>query len=348
VMGPAPEPPVDGVRRRPQIRRGQFRSGVHGAEVLYVDDLILTRDLTRQGLDPNEVAQLTAGGDLLRVRRGAYVRPDRQAPTAGPSRPDEHERLDQQHRQLIIGTIAQLHPRAVVSHGSAAVLHGLPVFPGAIDLAHISRDRSGGGVRRSFVHVHGSPLSDLDVTQIDGVAVTSLARTVADLARSLPLDQAVAVGDRALRMGLDPAELADVLDRATRWVGVRKARRVAAFIDPRSESVGESFSRVRCHEVGLPAPELQFDVFNDLDEFVARTDFAWPELRTVGEFDGMVKYQRLLRKDETVEDAVIREKLREDALRDLGWQVARWIWAELFHSRIIADRLNRAFARSRR
>ncbi len=183
---------------------------------------------------------------------------------------------------------------------------------------------------------------------IEGVAVTSMARTVADLARTLPLDQAVAVGDRALRMGLDPAELADVLDRAARWAGVRKARRVSAFLDPRSESVGESFSRVRCHELGLPAPEPQFDVINDLDQFVARTDFAWPELRTLGEFDGMLKYQRLRRKDETVEDAVIREKLREDALRDLGWQVVRWIWAELFRPRIIADRLDRAFARGRR
>ena len=317
------------------------------AEVPYVDDVILTRDLTRLGLDPNEVAQLTTGGDLVRVRRGAYIRPDQHEQSVEFSPPDEHERLAQRHRHLIIGTVAQLHPRAVVSHGSAAVLHGLPVFPGAIERAHISRDRSGGGVRRSFVHVHGCPLSEREVTVIDGVAVTSMARTVADLARTLPLDQAVAVGDRALRMGLDPAELADVLDRAGRWVGIRKARRVAAFLDARSESVGESFSRVRCHELGLPAPESQFDVFDDLDEFVARTDFAWPELRTLGEFDGMLKYQRLRQKDETVEDAVIREKFREDALRDLGWQVVRWIWAELFRPRVIRDRLERAFARGR-
>ena len=89
-------------------------------------------------------------------------------------------------------------------------------------------------------------------------------------------------------------------------------------------------------------------MFDDLDQFVARTDFAWPEFRTLGEFDGRVKYQRLRRKDETIEEAVIREKLREDALRDLGWQVVRWIWAELFRPQIIRDRLERAFARGRR
>ncbi len=183
---------------------------------------------------------------------------------------------------------------------------------------------------------------------MDDIVVTSLARTVSDLARTMPFDQSVAVGDRALVLGLDPIELADVVERVRRWPGAAQARRVIAFLDPRSESVGESFSRVRCHELGLPAPEPQFDVFDDLDRFVARTDFAWPEFRTLGEFDGRVKYRRLLRKDETIEEAVIREKLREDKLRDLGWQVVRWIWTELFRPQIIRDRLDRAFARGRR
>ena len=46
-------------------------------------------------------------------------------------------------------------------------------------------------------------------------------------------------------------------------------------------------------------------------------------------FDGRVKYSKLLRPGEGAEDAVYREKLREDALRDQGWQMARWGWDDL-------------------
>ena len=41
-----------------------------------------------------------------------------------------------------------------------------------------------------------------------------------------------------------------------------------------------------------------------------------------------------------------REKLREDALRDHGWQVARWTWDDLWRPNVIADRLGRAFTRA--
>lgn len=308
-------------------------------------DVILTRDLTRRGFNPDEVARLERSGDLVRVRRGAYAS---RASEEADMQQDDFGEVAVRHGQLISATLPQLHPRAVISHGSAAVLHGLPVFPGAVQRVHVTRDRHGGGVRRSIVQVHGSRLRDDDYMMLDDVPVTSLARTVGDLSRTLPLDQAVAVGDRALALGLDPVELASVLEMAARWAGAAQARRVADFIDPRSESVGESFSRVRCHEVGLTPTELQYDVFDDLGSLVGRIDFAWPEHRTLGEFDGMSKYLRLRQDGETIEEAVIREKLREDRLRDLGWQVVRWIWAELFQADVIADRLHRAFARGRR
>lgn len=313
-----------------------------------MDSVILTRELTRRGFVPNEVARMSAAGDLERVRRGAYVEPTRDGDDPDAEPPDEHAQLVARHRALILGTVAQLHPRAVVSHGSAAVLHGLPTFPNAIAHAHISRDRSGGGAKRSFVHVHGSPLPDGDVVVVDGVAATSLARTVADLARTLRFDQAVAVGDQALRIGLHQAELAETLEGAARWAGIRQARRVADFLDARSESVGESFSRVRMHELGLPVPEPQYNVFDHRGLLVGRCDFGWPDFRTLAEFDGKEKYLRLRLRDEAIEEAVIREKLREDALRDLGWQVVRWIWAELFQPQILRSRIERAFARGQR
>ena len=62
---------------------------------------------------------------------------------------------------------------------------------------------------------------------------------------------------------------------------------------------------------------------------VGRTDFAWEEQRVVGEFDGRIKYGRLLRPGQDPGDAVFEEKRREDAIRDEGWGVVRWVWSDL-------------------
>jgi hypothetical protein len=81
---------------------------------------------------------------------------------------------------------------------------------------------------------------------------------------------------------------------------------------------------------------------------VARADFGWELERTLGEFDGKVKYGRLRRPGEEPEDAVFREKVREDRIRDLGFEVVRWTWSDLKQPQVLADRLQRAFARGMR
>ena len=118
------------------------------------------------------------------------------------------------------------------------------------------------------------------------------------------------------------------------------------FIDGRSESVGESYSRVVLDELGLLPAELQYEVLDELGMFAGAADFAWLEHKTLGEFDGQIKYGTLLKPGQTASDVVVAEKLREDRLRDLGWQVVRWIWKELFTPWVIRERLERAFARS--
>jgi hypothetical protein len=92
---------------------------------------------------------------------------------------------------------------------------------------------------------------------------------------------------------------------------------------------------------GLPLPVLQHEV----PELGVRTDFYWEEFRTVGEFDGKIKYGRVLRPGDDPGEVVYREKLREDALRDLGLKVARWTWGEIDTFTAPAERLRRAFSR---
>ena len=239
----------------------------------------------------------------------------------------------------------QLRADAVISHVSAAVLHGLPVWKADLSSVHLTRPRvAGGGKKRTLVTLHASRLGPGDSTEVDAIPVTSLARTVFDLARTMPFDRAVAAGDRALAIGMPIGPLSAMLDERRRWAGIGGARRVAGFIDGRAESAGESVSRVRCREFGLPAPAPQLTIF-DNTRFVARCDLGWEELGTVGEFDGMVKYQKLLAPGETASDVVVREKHREDMLRQLGWQVVRWTWPDLGRFAPVRDRLLAAFAR---
>jgi hypothetical protein len=188
-------------------------------------------------------------------------------------------------------------------------------------------------------------LADQDLATIDGVAVTSLGRTVLDLCRTLPIEQAVAAGDRALAYGLVVEVLEQALIQLGRSPGVRSARRAIQLMDARSESAGESVSRVRIISDGLPVPKPQEVIRTPAGVFVARVDFCWKKQRTVGEFDGKIKYGRLLKPGQRVEDVVYEEKRREDAFRDLGWKVVRWLWEDLYRPGVLRDRLQRAFAR---
>jgi hypothetical protein len=167
-----------------------------------------------------------------------------------------------------------------------------------------------------------------------------------DLARSLPFEQAVAVADDALHRGkVSAAELAVAMSRSGRRRGAPAARRVLAFADARSESVGESRSRVALNWAELPPAELQWNVWSRRGDHLGRVDFWWSRFRTVGEFDGQVKYGRLLLPGQEPGDVVFAEKRREDALRDEGLQVVRWTWRELDKSAAVAERIQRAFER---
>ena len=90
-----------------------------------VNDIWLTSALTAQGYDPNELARLLRPGELTRVRRGAH------APVAG-----EDLDREEKHRRLLWATAPQLLDGSVVSHGSAAALHRLPVWAAAIERVH--------------------------------------------------------------------------------------------------------------------------------------------------------------------------------------------------------------------
>jgi hypothetical protein len=285
-------------------------------------ELTARSQLLAAGFSGEELRGLLRAGRLTPVRRGSYVQGD--LPEDAVAR----------HVLQIQAAMGELASDAVISHISAAVLHGLWIWGVRLDRVHVTRRRRTGGRCGSLVHVHTAALDPVEIVMIGGLPVTSLARTVADLGRMLPFEQAVVFGDSAMsRKRPNRVEKDDVLaviDHEPRRPGTRAARRMLDFSTALSESVGESRSRVAIAAAGLPPPVLQWEVHAAATgAFVGRVDMGWPKQRTVGEFDGLVKYGRTLRPGQDIADVLVEEKLREDALRDEDLRVVRWIWADL-------------------
>ena len=273
------------------------------------------------------------------IRRGAYVE---RAVYAAMTR-------EQLHVALVHAAVRSLAKPAVVSHVSAAVLRGLPSWGLDLSLVHVTRGDLHSPRIEGGVHHHAGELRNDDLEQIDGIWVTSPARTAIDTARVTEFEAAVVVTDALLHRGLvDRGTILDRLESMRDWPGTCNAGRVAEFADGRSESVGESRTRVAFELVGLPRPDLQRLITTPDGKIVGRSDFLFDGLWTIGEFDGRVKYGRLLKPGEAPGDVVWREKQREDRIRDLGYEVGRIIWSDLSDRPAVAERFRAAFARARR
>jgi hypothetical protein len=275
--------------------------------------LILASDL--RGLPPDQARRPARDRALTRLRRGAYVDTE----LWGRSRPAEKYRLK------VLSTLAAMRSPSVLSHESAAVMHGLPVIGRWPSRVHVVEEARSGGRSSALIVRHG-------VKQLPGIivlgdiAVTSVARTVIDLARTRPFASALATADHALASGLCTIDdLRAEVDLAGTGRGSRSARYVVERANGLAQSVGESLSRARMYELRLPVPVLQQEFFDD-DGLVGRVDFWWETLRLIGEFDGRTKYRANSDANLPPEEVVWLEKRREDRLRPMSAGFARWTW----------------------
>jgi len=280
----------------------------------------LRSEFSAEGIGDNELALRVRDGTLERIRRGAYQ-------TA------EERSREARHLQLVRASLHQTRlPGAVVSHVSAAVVHGLPVDKDRLGQAHLVREGRSHSSARGPVRLHREPLVDAAV--VGDLPVTTLATTVVTLARLLPFGEAVAIADAALRK-TNRNVLRAALDESPSQRGIARARRVISFADPRAASAGESRSRALMSDLGLPMPDqLQLEVIDHLGTMYP--DFGWSEHRVVGEFDGKIKYGRLLEPGMDVTEVVVAEKNREQRLRRRHWWTVRWTWDDLFRPGVFA------------
>lgn len=192
------------------------------------------------------------------------------------------------------------------------------------------------------------PREELDASVVPWCAadvaayvVEPLALAVVDTVPRLSFAEGVVILDAVLgghtRSGarVEVAGLAAWTDRLpSRRLRERWDRALAAA-DPRAESPGESWSRVRLDELGFELPELQSRI--DVEDRTYWVDVEWQDAGIAGEFDGGMKYTRAARlSGRDPSQVVYAEKVREDAIRSTGRDMVRWGWAELRHPERLA------------
>lgn len=323
---------VDGLRA-PGVRypRGGFQPRTRDVSP---PDVRPVRALQAEGWTCRSLGEAVASGTLVRVHRGVY---------AGALAVDPVAR----HLQWVAAIAPTRHEDAVVSHTSAAALHGLPVRAGALAKVHFTRWGSTQGKVTSSIHVHRAPLREDEVLSIGGLRVTSLERTIADVARCEPYEWGVITADAGLRRQASEALLGEEVERWKGCKGAAKLRRVVAFADPRAESPAESLSRVSIHRAGLPLPVLQLEVRDDDNQWIATGDFGWREPRILGEVDGRLKYAEDDR-GRSASDVIMREKARDALIQECGWWPVHWDWGIAGDHVRLGALLRAAFNRSRR
>lgn len=290
------------------------------------------RSVLGDGWSDHDLRRGERKGELSRIRRGSYANPE----ALGS--------LDETalHR-LVVEAATRTPTRCVVSHASAAAVWGLPLHRVDLSKVHFTRPHAAGGRRTAARIDHGGVLAAHDVTMVGGIRVTSAARTLVDLARTESEATTVVAADHALRHRLvTPDAVAEVLSRSARVPGVGAGRRALIRADGRSESP-ESMTRLAL--AAVPDLDCQVTLCGSDGRFVARADFGVQDAMLIIEFDGLQKYLGHRSPGRTIEDAVLAEKRREDAVRGLGYLVLRIVWRELDDRARLERRVSHALDR---
>ena len=280
-------------------------------------------------------------GTLVQVRHGVFIGA-------------EHWPRDESEQHLVRARAEQAaNDGAVLSHQSAALVWQIPApgftpwsaLPVSVTLPRSGHSSHAGGA------VHH--LADVPAGQVmrdpHGCPTTSPARTAVDLATGLELPQALAILDGAARVictsmlaGIrrrdfgNPRLVRAAVELMEEAAGSRPGRglaRALGLVCPGRESAPESLSAGHILAAGLPAPRFQAEIVTAGGTYFA--DCLWEEQRLVGECDGAVKYDDA--------QAYVREKRREQALRDVGYAVVRWEAKEaVLRPDLMLDRIARA------
>jgi very-short-patch-repair endonuclease/predicted transcriptional regulator of viral defense system len=292
---------MQGERRFPDARRLEIVDRRVAALATRQHGVVAMRQLAALGLSQRAVSHRAAAGRLHRVHRGVYA--------VG------HPILTVNGRRM--AAVLAARPGAVLSHASAAALWEIR-FTSATRIDVTIRS-DGGRAKRPGLRIHrATKLRDDEIIVQQGIRVTTVARTLLDLAATLP--------NRALERALDQAEIHDLYDLASLDAmarahrGERGAAALRRAIDEDGEptltdSELEELMVALCHEHQLEQPIAQAWVAG------LRVDFLFAASRLVVETDGY-RYHRTRR-------AFERDRERDAILARAGHRTLRFTHRQL-------------------
>lgn len=219
-------------------------TGLAGAQ----GGVVLTAQALAGGWDRRQLNRCLLGDGWTRIGRGIWAEPGRAVDGV-----------------TLLWANQLAHPHLVVSHTAAAVLHHIETCTERVELTEprSCRPTVHGGV------LHRLPLGADEITTVGGLTVTTVARTMADLLRAGPRDEALVAVESAVsrRPGRGPqagrrescttlGEIALAVESGAALQGARAAREWLAMADPKAGSPAESIARLRMNDAGL-YPESQ-------------------------------------------------------------------------------------------
>lgn len=203
--------------------------------------------------------------------------------------------------------------RGIIAGQSAAAMLGAKWVDGAqpAELVH--------GNRRppAKLIVHSDVLARDETLVVDGMAVTTAARTAFDIGRRTTSRLR---GVQRLDALVNATEVKLVDIQAVMAVhpgarGMPRLRRILPLVDGGAESAQETLTRLVLIDAGLPWPRTQIQVYDDYRCFVARIDMGYEDVLVGIEYDGPQHW----------EDPAVRQRDidKQVALQDLGWKIVR-------------------------
>jgi very-short-patch-repair endonuclease/predicted transcriptional regulator of viral defense system len=261
--------------------------------------VVSRRQLAALGATSSMIDTRIGRGSLVPLHRGVYA--------VG------HRRL--RREGFWLAAVLATGPGAALSHRDAAALHGLrSAHDGRIDVTTTLRRR----VKQAGIAIHNTAaLSPLDVITIDAIPVTSIARTLADLAAVVPDDQlAKALSEAERRNVLDVTAIEAVMERTRHRPGPGHANLRAALDEHRrrgaqlTRSELEDRFRALLDRHGIAAPRMNAHLHG------YEVDALWPTHRLVVELDGYA-FHRDRR-------AFQRDRDKANALTAAGYTVLRF------------------------
>ena len=135
--------------------------------------------------------------------------------------------------------------------------------------------------------IHSDRLASGETQSVDGMVVTTAARTAFDLGRRLKLETGVQRIDALMNAtGLKIGDVEAITERHPGIRGLVQLRQTLRLVDGGAESPYESLTRLLLVQSGFPVPQTQIPVFDELDRLFARIDIGWPEWLVGVDFDG--------------------------------------------------------------